>query len=36
VYRDYCRAQNLEVDPKVLEFSESYETKRADLKAISG
>jgi hypothetical protein len=36
VYRDYCRAQNLKPDPKVLEFSESYETKRADLKAISG
>jgi hypothetical protein len=36
VYRDFCRAQGLEPDPKVLEFSESYETKRADLKAISG
>jgi hypothetical protein len=36
VYRSYCRAQNLEPDPKVLEFSESYEAKRADLKVISG
>jgi hypothetical protein len=36
VYRDYCRAQGLEPDSQVLEFSESYETKRADLKVISG
>lgn len=36
VYGDYCRAQNLEPDEKVLGFSESYEAKRADLKVISG
>ena len=36
VYRDYCRAQELEPEAKVLGFSESYEAKRADLKAISG
>lgn len=36
VYRDYCRAQDLQPDAKVLGFSESYEAKRADLKVISG
>lgn len=36
VYLDYCRAQNLAPETKVMEFSESYEAKRADLKVISG
>jgi hypothetical protein len=36
VYRDYCQAQGLEPDEKVMGFSESYEAKRADLKVISG
>ncbi|HET6407761.1 MAG TPA: hypothetical protein VFG14_07760 [Chthoniobacteraceae bacterium] len=36
VYLDYCRAQELMPDEKVVEFSESYEAKRADLKVISG
>jgi hypothetical protein len=36
VYREYCQAQGLEPDKKVLGFSESYEATRADLKAISG
>jgi hypothetical protein len=35
VYLDYCRAQGLEPDPKVLAFDESYEAKRADLKVLS-
>jgi hypothetical protein len=35
VYLDYCRAQTLEPDPKVLAFAETYEAKRADLKAVS-
>lgn len=35
VYRAWCHAQGHEVDAKVLAFSESYETKRADLKVLS-
>jgi hypothetical protein len=35
VYRDWCRAQGIEPDAKVMAFSESYETKRADLKMLS-
>ena len=35
VYRDYCRAQGIEPDEKVLAFHETYETKRADLKLVS-
>jgi hypothetical protein len=35
VYREWCRVQGIEPDPKVLAFSESYETKRADLKVLS-
>ncbi len=35
VYRDWCRTQGLTPDPQVLAFSESYETKRADLKVLS-
>jgi hypothetical protein len=36
VYLEYCKAQGLDPDEKVLAFSESYEAKRADLKVISG
>jgi hypothetical protein len=36
VYLDWCRAQNLTPDAKVLAFHETYETKRADLRAVSG
>lgn len=35
VYLDWCRAQGLKPDEKVLAFAESYETKRADLKVLS-
>ena len=35
VYLDYCRAQGLTPDEKVLAFNETYEAKRADLKAVS-
>lgn len=35
IYREWCRVQGLEPDPKVLAFNESYETKRADLKMLS-
>jgi hypothetical protein len=35
VYLDYCRAQGIEPDRKVLAFSETYEAKRADLKVLS-
>lgn len=35
VYREWCRVQGLEPDAKVQAFSESYETKRADLKVLS-
>jgi hypothetical protein len=36
IYLDWCRAQGLTPDEKVLAFNESYETKRADLKILSG
>jgi hypothetical protein len=35
VYLDWCRAQGITPDEKVLAFSETYEMKRADLKAVS-
>ncbi|HSI15020.1 MAG TPA: hypothetical protein VK961_23410 [Chthoniobacter sp.] len=35
VYGEWCRVQGLEPDAKVQAFSESYETKRADLKVLS-
>ncbi len=34
VYLDYCRAQSIEPDPRVLAYHETYEQKRADLKAL--
>lgn len=36
IYLDWCRVQNLTPDEKVLAFHETYETKRADLKILSG
>jgi hypothetical protein len=35
VYLEWCRAQDLAPDEKVLTFHESYEAKRADLKVLS-
>jgi hypothetical protein len=35
VYLDWCRAQGIEPDEKVLAFDETYEAKRADLKVLS-
>jgi hypothetical protein len=35
VYLDFCRAQGLEPDDHVLAFAETYEAKRADLRAVS-
>ncbi len=34
VYREACANEGHEPDPKVLAYSESYETKRADLKTL--
>jgi hypothetical protein len=36
VYLDWCRAQSLTPDEKVLAYHETYEAKRADLKVLSG
>ena len=36
VYLDWCRAQGIEPDEKVLAFSTTYETQRADLKTLAG
>lgn len=35
IYRAACQAWNITPDPAALEFSETYETVRADLKEIS-
>jgi len=35
VYLEWCRAQGLTPDEKVLAFAETYEAKRADLKVLS-
>jgi hypothetical protein len=35
VYLQWCRAQGVTPDEKVLAFAETYETKRADLKMLS-
>ena len=35
VYLDWCRAQGIEPDEKVLAFATSYETQRADLKTLA-
>ena len=35
LYSAACKAQNIEPDPNVMRFSTSYETVRADLRAIS-
>ncbi len=34
VYLDYCHAQSIKPDPQVLAYRETYEQKRADLKAL--
>ncbi len=36
VYLDWCRAQGIAPDEKVLAFATSYETQRADLKTLAG
>ena len=36
VYLDWCRAQNLAPDEKVLAFATTYETQRADLQTLAG
>jgi hypothetical protein len=36
VYRDACKHWGVEPDPKVLAFSTTYESVRADLKALTG
>ena len=36
VYLDYCRAQGVEPDERVLAFATTYETQRADLKTLAG
>lgn len=35
VYQDYCRAQHARPDAHSLAYSETYEAKRADLKAVA-
>ena len=36
IYLDWCRAQNLAPDEKVIAFATTYETQRADLKTLAG
>lgn len=36
VYREACQRWNIEPDPKVLAYSTTYETVRADLKELTG
>jgi hypothetical protein len=36
IYRQACQTWGVPVDPKVLAYAETYETQRADLKAVSG
>jgi hypothetical protein len=36
VYREACKHWGMEPDPNVLNFATTYETVRADLKAVSG
>ena len=36
IYLDWCRAQHLTPDEKVLAFATTYETQRADLKTLAG
>ena len=36
LYRQACDAWGVAPDPDVLAFDETYETQRADLKAVSG
>ena len=36
IYRQACRAWGVDPDPRVLAYQTTYETQRADLKAVSG
>jgi len=36
IYRQACKTWGIEADPKVVAYAETYETQRADLKAVSG
>ncbi len=36
LYREACRCWGIEPDPKVLAYSTTYETVRADLKELTG
>jgi hypothetical protein len=36
VYREACRSWGVDPDPKVLSYSETYETTRADLRPVTG
>lgn len=36
IYRQACEAWEIPADPRVLAYSVTYETQRADLKAVSG
>ncbi len=36
IYRQACETWGIEPDPAVLAYNETYETQRADLKAVSG
>jgi hypothetical protein len=36
VYQSACRTWNVTPDPRVLEYSTSYEAVRADLREVSG
>jgi hypothetical protein len=36
IYLQACRSWGIEPDPKVLAYAETYESQRADLKAVSG
>ena len=35
LYRAYCKKQNIQPDPELLAFDESYNSKRADLKDLA-
>ena len=36
LYREACRRWGIEPDPKVLAYSTTYQTVRADLKVLTG
>jgi len=35
LYRAYCEKKGIKPDPEVLDFHETYESKRADLKGVA-